>query len=226
MFKQRLNTVAACLLSLSLIFTTGCNASNALKGGAIGAGGGAIIGGVIGNQFGNTAVGAIIGAAVGGTAGALIGKYMDDQAAEMQKDIAGAKVERVGEGIKITFDSGILFQTNSSSLQSGAQENVQKLSTILKKYDDTNIFVEGHTDATGSAEYNQKLSEERALSVRNFTVAQGVGSNRFSVVGYGEASPVASNTSESGRSQNRRVEVAVFANDKLKEAAKAGNKLN
>ncbi|HTK82010.1 MAG TPA: OmpA family protein [Bacteroidota bacterium] len=204
------------------ILLMGCGASKTVKGGAIGAGAGAVLGGLIGHAAGNTAVGAIIGAAVGGTAGALIGHQMDKQAEEIKQDIAGAKVERVGEGIKITFDSGILFKTNSSDLQPVAQDNIRKLSTILNKYPDTNILVEGHTDSTGSSEYNQKLSERRAESVAGFAKGQGVAGARFSTVGYGESQPVASNASTDGRQQNRRVEIAIFANEKLKEAAQDG----
>ncbi len=209
------------LLSTCILFM-GCGASRTVKGGAIGAGAGAIIGGLIGKHAGNTAAGAIIGAAIGGTAGALIGHQMDKQAEEIQNDIAGAKVERIGEGIKITFDSGILFKTNASDLQPTAQENIRKLAVILNKYPDTNILVEGHTDSTGSTDYNQKLSERRAESVSNYAKGQGVTGARFSSIGYGENQPVAINSSADGRQQNRRVEIAIFANDKLKDAAMEG----
>ena len=214
------------VLVTAALIMTGCSASNTVKGGAIGAAAGGVIGGIIGNQAGNTAVGAIIGAAIGGTAGALIGNYMDDQAEEIQKDIEGAKVERVGEGIKITFDSGILFAVNSSDLTPQAKTNIEKLSTILKKYDDTNILVEGHTDSTGSTEYNQKLSERRAASVTSHATALGVVASRFNAVGYGESQPLVSNSTTGGRQQNRRVEIAIFANEDLKEAAMKGEKLN
>ena len=197
----------------------GCGASKTVKGGAIGAAAGGVIGGIIGSKAGNTAVGAIIGAAIGGTAGALIGNYMDRQAEEMQRDIAGAKIERIGEGIKITFDSGILFATNSADLQPAAKENIGKLATILNKYDDTNILVEGHTDSTGSVEYNQSLSERRAESVANYAKSMNVKGDRFTTVGYGENQPVMSNSTSDGRQANRRVEIAIFANDDLKEAA-------
>src|SRR5262249_16920798 len=144
---------------------------------------------------GNTAVGAIIGAAVGGTAGALIGHNMDKQAEEMRRDLQNAKVERVGEGIKITFESGILFNTNSAELLPPAQADIAKLSTIVNKYPDTNILIEGHTDSTGSTDYNQKLSEKRAESVANFAKSQNVQGTRLTTVGYGESQPVASNAS-------------------------------
>jgi outer membrane protein OmpA-like peptidoglycan-associated protein len=197
----------------------GCSASNTVKGGAIGAAAGGVIGAVIGKQAGNTAVGAIIGAAVGGTAGALIGRYMDKQAEEIQRDIEGAKVERVGEGIKITFDSGILFETGKSNLQPAAKANIEKLSKILNKYDDTNILIEGHTDSVGTDEFNQKLSESRATSVASYTKGQGVAASRITTVGYGESQPVASNSTAEGRKLNRRVEIAIFANEELKDAA-------
>lgn len=218
MTRKSLVSAICILLSVSIALM-GCGASKTVKGGAIGAGAGAIIGGIIGKQAGNTAVGAIIGAAVGGTAGALIGNYMDRQAEEIRKDIKNAKVERVGEGIKITFDSGILFDVNKSDLRSEARTNIEKLAGILNKYDDTNILVEGHTDSTGSDDYNQRLSERRAAAVADYAKGFGVQSSRFSTVGYGESQPVSANSTPDGRQANRRVEVAIFANEKLKEAA-------
>lgn len=214
---------AILVLTLSLaVAASGCGLSSAVKGGAIGAVGGGAIGAVIGKQAGNTALGAIIGAAVGGTAGALIGAQMDKQAAEIKNDIKGAKVERVGEGIKITFDSGILFQTDSATLSATAQENISKLATVLNKYPDTNILVEGHTDSTGSEAYNQQLSERRAAAVANLAKSRNVAPARFTVQGYGMTQPIADNSTEAGRAQNRRVEIAIFANEKLKKAAESG----
>ena len=204
------------------IFLYGCGASNAVKGGVIGGVAGGVVGGVIGDQLGNTVLGAIIGAAVGGTAGVLIGNYMDKQAEEMQNDIAGAEIERVGEGIKITFDSGILFATNSSTLEPEAKRNIIKLATILNKYPDTNILVTGHTDSDGTDDYNQALSERRAKAVYDYATMQGVPSSRFSVLGLGENEPVATNDTEDGKHLNRRVEIAVFANEELKKAAEEG----
>jgi outer membrane protein OmpA-like peptidoglycan-associated protein len=209
-------------LALS-VFIYGCGTSNAVKGGIIGGVGGSVVGGVVGHYAGNTVLGAIIGAAVGGTAGALIGNYMDKQAQEMQNDIAGAKIERVGEGIKITFDSGILFASNSSTLEYQAKTNINKLAVILNKYPDTNILVTGHTDADGSDQFNQTLSEQRAKSVSYYTMSQGVSSSRLSIIGLGEKEPVASNETVEGKRQNRRVEIAIFANDDLKKAAEKGN---
>ncbi|MFH1195388.1 MAG: OmpA family protein [bacterium] len=200
----------------------GCSASNAVKGGVIGGVSGGVVGGVVGHYAGDTVLGAIIGAAVGGTAGVLIGDYMDSQAEEMQNDISGATIERVGEGIKITFDSGILFATNSYSLEPQAKTNINKLAVILNKYPDTNILVTGHTDSDGTEQYNQSLSERRAKTVSDYTIMHGVISSRFSVIGLGEGEPVASNDTQDGKHSNRRVEIAVFANEDLKDAAENG----
>ena len=206
------------LLSLGL---AGCGWNNKAKGGAIGAAAGGAVGGMVGHAAGNTAMGAIIGAAVGGTAGVLIGNEMDKRAEEMRADLEGARIERVGEGIKITFESGLLFDVNKSDLQAAARENIESLAKILNKYPDTNILVEGDTDNTGSEEYNLKLSERRAGSVVNHLKGLGIPSERISMVGLGESNPIASNETEVGRQQNRRVEVAIFANEKLKKAAQA-----
>jgi len=197
--------------------------SKTAKGGIIGAGGGAVLGGLIGAATGNTAAGAIIGAAVGGSTGAIIGRRMDKQAAELQKDMKNARVERVGEGIKITFSSGILFNTNSADLRPQSMTDIQTLAATLKKYGDTNVIVEGHTDNTGSDAINQPLSERRAQSVANYTIAQGVESSRISTQGFGSSKPVADNSTEAGRQANRRVEIAIFANEKLKKAAERGD---
>ena len=209
------------VLCLSIVLM-GCGTSKAVQGGAIGAGAGAIVGALIGKLAGNTAAGAIVGAAVGGTAGALIGHNMDKQAAEMKKDLAGAKVERVGEGIKITFASGILFKTGSSELSGTAKENIANLAKILCKYEDTNIIIEGDTDSEGGTELNQKLSERRAQAVADYTKSLGVVGTRISTLGRGESNPVASNETVEGRAQNRRVEVVIFANEKMKKAAENG----
>lgn len=213
--------IVTAILFLSLLIG-GCGASNTVKGGVIGGVGGGVVGGVIGNQFGNTAVSAIIGDALGGTAGVLIGKHMDKQAEEIRKDIKDAKIERVGEGIKITFDSGILFNYDSATLQPEAKANINKLSTILKKYSDTNILIAGYTDSYGTESYDKTLSEKRAKSVEDYSIMQGVNSFRFSIVGLGEDEPFASNDTESGKRLDRRVEIAIFANDELKAAAESG----
>jgi outer membrane protein OmpA-like peptidoglycan-associated protein len=208
------------LIIAMLVGMAGCaSMSNKEKGAVIGAGSGAAIGGAIGSQTGNTLLGAIIGAAVGGAAGAYIGNYMDDQAEEIERDLEGATVERVGEGIKITFDSGILFDTNSAAVQSAGRQNLVNLAEILQKYADTDILIEGHTDATGSEEYNLRLSENRARAVATILEGAHVVPTRFTIMGYGEAQPVGDNDTMAGRQANRRVEIAIMANDKLKDAA-------
>ncbi len=212
--------LSALFVLVFVVGAFGCaSMSNKEKGAVIGAGSGAVIGGVIGNQAGNTTVGAIIGAAVGGAAGAWIGDYMDDQAAEIERDLEGATVERIGEGIKITFDSGILFAVDRSELQPAAQQNLRELAVILNKYADTDVLIEGHTDASGSEDYNLGLSRNRAQAVANFLGDQQVIATRFTIMGYGESQPIADNGMTAGRAENRRVELAIMANDKLKQAA-------
>lgn len=195
----------------------GCKASNMAKGTAIGAGSGAVIGGIIGRQSGNTAAGAIIGAAVGGTAGAIIGNNMDKQAAELKADLKGATIERVGEGIKITFDSGLMFDFDSYTLTAGTKENLTGLAKTLNKYPDTNILIEGHTDKKGAEKYNMNLSQQRATSVATYMEQLNVQSSRITTKGYGEIQPISANDQ-----QNRRVEVAIYANEKMKKAAEKG----
>lgn len=216
---------AAFMMFLAVLLTqllVGCQASNTTKGGAIGAGVGGAIGGVIGHQSDNTVVGAIIGAAVGGTAGALIGRHMDKQAEELKNDLKGAHVERVGEGILITFDSGLLFELNSFGLEPTTKTNLTNLAKTLNKYDDTDILIEGHTDSSGDDAYNQTLSERRANSVEGYLAQQGVKASRITTKGYGEKQPLASNDTEAGRQSNRRVEVAIYANKEMKKLAKNG----
>jgi outer membrane protein OmpA-like peptidoglycan-associated protein len=213
--------VAVCALAVALaVPALSCSSmSRTQKGAAGGAAAGGVIGGIIGHQSGNTAVGAIIGAAVGGAAGAYIGHYMDKQAEEMERDLEGAKIERIGEGIKITFDSGLLFDVDKSELKQASKDNLTNLAVILNKYPDTNVLLEGHTDATGSSEHNMELSRRRSQSVANFLAGQKVMEPRFTIMGYGEDQPIASNDTLDGRAQNRRVEVAIYANDKLKKVA-------
>jgi outer membrane protein OmpA-like peptidoglycan-associated protein len=188
--------------------------SRTQQGGAIGAAAGGIIGAVIDD---NTARGAIIGAVVGGTAGAVIGREMDQQAAELESTLADADVERIGEGIRVTFDSGILFGFDSSELQAAARENLTTLSRSLGEYPNTNVTIVGHTDSTGSDSYNQALSERRADSAASFLVQQGVQRDRITSEGRGEMEPVASNADETGQQLNRRVEVAIFASEEYRE---------
>jgi outer membrane protein OmpA-like peptidoglycan-associated protein len=208
------------VLLVFLLAVVSCASWNqATRGAVIGGAGGAVLGGVIGHAAGNTLLGAILGAAVGGGAGAIIGSYMDKQAAEMQRDLKGAEVQRIGEGIKITFDSGILFDIDKSDLRPVSQTNLAALAKILNKYPDTNILIEGHTDNTGSDDHNMNLSKDRAQSVAFDLATLEVKSARFSTVGFGETQPIVTNETPEGRQKNRRVDIAVLANDKLKKAA-------
>ncbi|MBN2185369.1 MAG: OmpA family protein [Candidatus Krumholzibacteriota bacterium] len=215
--------MTASLLVLTLIVGVfgvyGCTWSSSQKGTAIGTAAGAVIGAAIGKKTGNTALGTILGATIGGAAGMYIGNYMDKQAEEIERDLEGAKVERVGEGIKITFDSGILFDVDRAALQPAAKTDLERLAVILNKYSDTNILIEGHTDSTGSEEHNMELSRKRAEAVAAQLAAVSVDPVRFTLVGYGEIQPIATNDTELGRKQNRRVELAIMANDKLKKVA-------
>lgn len=202
------------LVALLPAGATGCATwSKTTKGAVIGAAGGAVVGGAIGKAAGSTAKGAIIGAAVGGVGGALIGRQMDKQAEELAEDIPGAKVERVGEGILVTFESGLLFDFDSDTLRPAARENLRNLAASLEKHPRTNVLLVGHTDAAGSDTYNEGLSRRRSATATSFLSSQGVPRSRIEGVGRGEMEPVASNDSEHGRQQNRRVEVAIFANE-------------
>lgn len=220
--KFNITKLTVMLLSMFLILGS-CNTSRTLKGGAIGAGTGAVIGGLIGSKSDKTAQGAIIGAAVGGATGAVIGKYMDKQAEELQKEMDNATVERVGEGIKVTMNSGILFDFDSFALKSEAREDLSSMAKVLNKYPDTELLVEGHTDNVGRADYNQKLSEQRAKAVSDFLKSLKVESSRITQTGHGLTMPVADNSTEAGRRLNRRVEIAIFADENLKKKAEEGN---
>ncbi|GAB3198504.1 OmpA family protein [Pontibacter aydingkolensis] len=193
------------------------------KGGIIGAGSGAVVGGIIGNRMGNTAAGAIIGAAVGGATGAVIGRRMDKQAEELEKSMESAKVERVGEAIRVNFDSGLLFQVNSAELSANAKRDIEKLAKSLNENKGTNVIIEGHTDNTGSYELNQKLSERRAAAVAAYARSLGVDGSRLQAKGYSYDQPIADNSTAEGRSQNRRVEIIIVANEELKKAAESGD---
>jgi outer membrane protein OmpA-like peptidoglycan-associated protein len=216
-----MKTLRYALILALLVNALGCaSMSRTQKGAAVGTASGAAVGAIVGHAAGNTLLGAIIGGAVGGTAGAYIGHYMDKQAEEMQRDLKGAKIERVGEGIKITFASGILFDTDKAELRPVAKDNLSELATILNKYPDTNILVEGHTDATGTEEHNLNLSVARAQATANYVTGLQVDPTRFTIMGYGESQPIADNSTVEGRQANRRVEIAIMANDKLKKVAK------
>jgi outer membrane protein OmpA-like peptidoglycan-associated protein len=197
---------------------TGCSSMNRTgRGAVIGAAGGAAVGAVIGRQVGSTARGAIIGAAVGGAAGAIIGRQMDKQAEELAATIPGATVQRVGEGIVVTFDSGLLYPFNSTELLPAGQDNLRNLATSLQSNPETEVLIVGHTDAVGSDAYNQNLSEQRASSAANVLAMNGIPRDRIRTSGRGEMEPVSDNESEAGRQQNRRVEVAIFASEEYRE---------
>jgi outer membrane protein OmpA-like peptidoglycan-associated protein len=203
------------------------NANNTQKGAGIGAIGGALIGGIIGNNTGlGTAGGALIGAAIGGGTGALIGKNMDKQAREIETALPGAQVERVGEGIRLVLgENAVRFDTNKSTLTATAKANLDKLVPVFNQYPDTNIQIFGYTDSTGSPEYNLKLSDQRAASVKFYLAGKGLVASRFVTSGLGIADPIATNETPEGRSQNRRVEFAIRANEKMvQEAQKEAGK--
>ena len=202
------------ILALVLAVTVTACASLGRKeeGAVIGAAAGGVVGGVIGNQTGSTVRGAIIGAVVGGTIGAVIGHQMDQQAKELQQNIPGAVVARVGEGITVTFASGLLYDFDSDVIRAEAASNLRSLAASLGKYPNTDLLIVGHTDAVGTSEYNQALSERRAVAAGNYLTGQGVNPERLRSVGRGETEPIAVNNTERGRQLNRRVEVAIYAN--------------
>lgn len=216
----QLTIVSALLTGLVLVGVTGCASTNrTTKGAVIGAAAGGVAGGVIGNQTGSTARGAIIGAAVGGAAGAIIGHRMDQRAKEIEQSVPAATVERVGEGIQVTFPSGLLFDFDSDVVLSNAATNLNELARNLSKDNESNLLIVGHTDAVGSSEYNQGLSVRRAEAAARYLAAQGVTSH-IATAGLGEREPVGSNTTEAGRQQNRRVEIAIYASAALQEDAR------
>ncbi len=229
------------VLILALLAMPSCKngkMTNTGKGAGIGAGAGAVIGGLIGSRSGNTATGAILGAAIGGVGGAAVGRYMDKQKKKLEEDLkrnnppAGSgkpeeevKVEREGEGIKVTLGSGILFDVGKAELKPQVRENLRKVSETLKEYKETEILIAGHTDSDGSDDSNLKLSERRATAVANYLAGLGVPRVRLKTQGLGETQPVAENTDTTGKQKNRRVEMAIYANEELKKKAQEG-KLN
>lgn len=204
------------------------NANNAQKGGVIGAAGGAVIGAIIGNNVGkggNGELGAVIGGVVGGTAGVLIGHKMDKQAQKIEEEIPGAEVERIDNAIVVTFDEnkggGIYFNTEKYNINTASQQTLNKLTGVFKEYPDTNILVVGHTDNAGPEDYNMTLSKNRAYAVVNyFKQNQGISSSRLNTNWFGETKPMNENSTASGRAKNRRVNIVILPNDKMKEEAK------
>jgi outer membrane protein OmpA-like peptidoglycan-associated protein len=206
----------------AILILSGCASWNRTqKGAVVGTAAGGAMGAVIGRASGNTALGAIIGAAVGGGAGAVIGRQMDKQAEEIEKSVPDAKVERVGEGIVVEFNSNVLFGFDQSAISGDARTNLDNLVTVLDKYPDTDIEVQGHTDSKGSKAYNQSLSERRAGAVSAYLTGKNIAASRVVIKGYGETLPKYANDTDEGRTQNRRVEFLITANEKMKaEAAK------
>ena len=227
---------SAILIVIAIMFSTiftSCdsikNTNNTQRGAAIGVAGGALLGAVLGNNLGkggNGALGAILGGVIGGVAGGVIGNKMDKQAREIQTALPGAQVERVGEGIHLTLgENAVRFDSNKSTLTAGAKANLDKLIPVFNQYPDTNIQIYGYTDNTGSADYNLKLSDDRAASVKAYLATKGLSASRFVTKGMGIAEPIASNDTPEGRSQNRRVEFAITANEKMvNEAQKEAGK--
>ena len=227
---KKINTkVAAIILGGSFIMSS-CtavqNANNTQKGAGIGAVAGGVIGGILGNNIGkggNTALGAVIGAAVGGAAGGVIGNKMDKQAQKIEQVLPGAEVVRTEEGINLILDenSRVTFEYNKDGLTPTAKANLDKLVEVFKEYPDTNLLIVGHTDNKGSQAYNLPLSQKRALSVKNYLVSKGISASRLTSQGKGLEEPIADNSTEAGRAQNRRVEIAIKKNKKMKaDAAK------
>ena len=204
----------ASLVSLA----TGCAMNRTQKGAIIGAGAGGAVGAVIGNATGSTVRGAIIGAAVGGVAGAVIGHRMDQQAEELAYQIPGATVTRVGEGITVTFPEGTLFPYDSDQLMPAARENMRLFAASLVKYASTRAMIVGHTDSRGTSAYNADLSDRRAQATAMFITGEGVDRARITTVGRGENEPIATNETEAGRQLNRRVEVAIYADEASRQA--------
>ncbi len=208
-------------LAAVAIILAGCKSMNkTTKGAIIGTAGGGAIGAVVGKVAGNTALGAVIGAAVGGATGAVIGHKMDKQAKEIETKVPGVKVDRVGEGINVEFSEKILFAFGQSTLGSSASSNLDKLALVLKEYPDTDIEIQGHTDSKGADDFNMTLSEKRASTVATYLKGKGIAASRIRTKGYGETAPVATNDTEEGRAQNRRVNFLITANEKMKEDAK------
>jgi len=218
---MRILQVSSYVLSLLLavgLLAGGCSSlSNTEKGAAIGTGAGAAAGAAVGKAAGGTAEGAIIGAAIGGTAGAIIGQRMDKKAEELDEELDNAEIERVGEGIKVTFDSGLLFDFDSAALRPAAERDLAEFANSMEEFDGTKILIVGHTDSKGSESYNQELSGRRSASAANYLQRQGVDPSRLRTAGRGESEPVASNQTSEGRQQNRRVEVAVYASEEYRK---------
>jgi outer membrane protein OmpA-like peptidoglycan-associated protein len=215
------------LVALACLTLPGCASMSRKETGAvIGASAGAAVGGVIGRANGGTARGAILGAVVGGAAGAIIGHQMDQQAKELAQNIPGARVVRVGEGIEVTFFSGLLFGFDSDRVLGESERNLRALSKSLDKYPDSNLLIVGHTDSLGTSAYNLDLSLRRARATAAYLTSQGVRLDRITTQGKGESEPIADNSTEAGQASNRRVEVAIYANEAYRQKVAGKNGKN
>ncbi len=220
--RKRMYRVIGASLAVLLILPAGCatnpdgtteykrTAIGALAGAAVGAGTGALIGGK--KRAGR---GALIGGVTGAVVGGAIGNYLDRQAAEMKRRIPEADVVRQGDRLYVALPSGILFDVDKDQVKPEAQNSLMTAADVLIKYPDTYVTVEGHTDSTGSHEYNQGLSERRAMRVQDVLLRSGVPPVRLSVRGYGETDPIADNSTPEGRQLNRRVQLEIRPNEKL-----------
>ncbi|MGD9343168.1 MAG: OmpA family protein [Desulfuromonadales bacterium] len=206
------------LLSLVVMFLAACAPAqtNQEKGTRYGAAGGAAAGALLGQAIGGntkgTLIGAGLGALAGGVVGNQVGKSMDEQEAAMRRELAAveaANIQRNADVLAVTFRSDYLFDVGSANLNAGSFNEISRVSRVLNQYPDTSIQVAGHTDSTGSEQFNQTLSEQRASNVKNALVGQGVDPNRISTIGFGESAPVADNSTESGRQMNRRVVITI-----------------
>jgi len=210
------------MLAALVPLAAGC-ATKSQTGAIIGAGAGGAVGAVIGKATGSTVRGAIIGAAVGGVAGAVIGHQMDKHAEELAYELPGATVQRIGEGIAVTFPEGLLFAYDSDQVTSGAGENLRKLAASLNRYPNTRMLIVGHTDSDGGAAYNMDLSNRRAVAAADYIAGEGIARARVSTAGRGETEPIASNATSDGRGQNRRVEIAIYATEPAGGGGGSGN---
>jgi outer membrane protein OmpA-like peptidoglycan-associated protein len=209
-------------VALSLIVglaAAGCS-TRQKTGAAVGGVGGAVVGAGVGAGVGGSkgaVVGAAVGAAAGATTGALVGRYMDNQEKELRRDVESARVVRAGDKLVVEFNSAILFDTGQATLRPTVKKDLDEFADVLKRYAETDIVIEGHTDSTGPRELNEKLSLQRAEVVVEYLAARRVNRERLSPRGFAYDRPVASNATDDGRQKNRRVEVHIAPNEDLRE---------
>ncbi|OAV43391.1 OmpA family protein [Lewinella sp. 4G2] len=230
---KAVNYIFILLLCAALFAATGCNTSRTAKGAVIGGTTGGVIGGAIGKKGGDGKKGVVIGSVIGGTAGAIVGRYMDKQAQEIQEEVPGAVVETtttvdpetgetVTESINVTFGGGVLFEFNSTALTANSRAELDRMAKIMNRYPDTDITIDGHTDSKGSEAYNLELSQKRAAAVADYLAQDGIARRRMITQGFGETRPVATNETDAGRAQNRRVVLGIKGTEALTRKAKEG----